>query len=63
MTDDWIDLLPFKDRQAIAEDNETEVCSYGFQEDEPCCDNLEDKIGVERCEFCCPFNRLLDVTV
>jgi len=40
------------------ESEEIEVCPYGYQEDEPCCDDMEERLGIEICEFQCPFNRL-----
>jgi len=38
------------------EEEEPYICAEGFSEDEWC--NPELRLGIEYCEFCCPFNRL-----
>ena len=38
------------------EENEPETCPEGYMEDDDCCP--ETHVGIETCEFCCPFGRL-----
>jgi len=47
---EWIYMEGYDD------DPDEEVCPEGYTEDEWC--DPEHRLGIETCEFCCPFGRI-----